>query len=214
MEPELAGRALTAAPGDDGVEAAVAAARRVIAALLHAGDRPEAGIAEVADMLDAVASQLEGLAVPVRQRLADMWRGERIGRYDPVAGPQNAIAPPLRLYGRSDGSVEGTVTLGLPYQGPPGLVHGGISAMLLDHALGAANYWAGSGTAMTAELTLRYLRPVPLFEPLAVVARRQSVDGRKIRGAGTISASGQVCVSAEALFIGKEIPVPGRAVPG
>ncbi len=35
--------------------------------------------------------------------------------------------------------MQGVVTLTLPYQGPPGHVHGGVSALLLDHVLGVAN---------------------------------------------------------------------------
>ena len=54
---------------------------------------------------------------------------------------------------------------------------------------------------MTAQLTLRYRKPTPLFTPLTVRAQQVSVDGRKIRAAGTISAHGEVCVEAEGLFI-------------
>ena len=86
-------------------------------------------------------------------------------------------------------------------------MHGGVSAMLLDHALGVANHWAGS-SGMTAELTLRYLRPTPLFEPLTVTARQLSVDGSKIRTVGAISTGGRECVTASGLFISKHLPRP------
>ncbi|UUZ59420.1 hypothetical protein [Nocardioides sp. B-3] len=73
-----------------------------------------------------------------------MWGGEGVSRHDPVTGPENAIAPPLHPVGLDDGSIAARVTLGLAYRGPPGCVHGGISALLLDHTLGVANHWAGS----------------------------------------------------------------------
>jgi acyl-coenzyme A thioesterase PaaI-like protein len=117
-----------------------------------------------------------------------------------VTGPENAIAPPLHLLARPDHSVVGVTTLGLQYQGPPGHIHGGISALLLDDALGVANFCAGA-PGMTAMLTLRYRRPTPLFTPLTVTARQLSVDGRKIRTSGEITAHGEVCVEAEGLFI-------------
>lgn len=198
---------LTATPNNKGVDAAVAAARRVIETLLHAGDKSAAEMNEVADRLNAVADHLEEHAPPVHERLVDMWAGEGVTRHDPVTGPENAIAPPLHLAGQEDGSIEGRVTLGLAYQGPPGCVHGGVSAMILDHTLGVANHWAGE-SGMTGTLTLRYHRPTPLFEELTVSGRQESVDGRKIRTVGTISAGGEVCVSADGLFINKHLPRP------
>jgi hypothetical protein len=197
------GTELKVRPANEAVAAAVAAARRLIVSLLHADQVPEAEMAEVADQLTAVADRLDARVPAMADRIAASratpYR-EDAGRRDLVTGPQNAIAPPLCLRGKEDGSVSGAVTLGLPYQGPPGCVHGGVSALLLDHVLGAANYWAGP-TGMTAELTLRYERPAPLFTPLTVTGRQLSVDGRKIRAAGAIYAEGKACVSAEGLFI-------------
>lgn len=198
---------LVSVPNEDGVDAAAAAARRVIAALLQAGDHTGADMSCVAKQLNAVADQLEDHAPAREERLVAMWRGDSITRHDPVTGPENAIAPPLTLSGGDDGSVVGTLTLGLPYQGPPGCVHGGISALLLDHTLGVANHWGGT-SGMTAELTLRYHRPTPLFEPLTITGRLVSVDGVKVRTVGAISAGGRDCVTAEGLFIAKQLPRP------
>ena len=198
---------LTATPDNEGVDAAVAAARRVIAALLHAGNGSAAEMADVAARLTEVAQHLEEHAPSREERLVDMWAGEGVTRHDPVTGPENAIAPPLPLRGLPDGSIVGTTTLGLPYQGPPGCVHGGVSALLLDHTLGVANAWAGV-SGMTGTLTLRYHRPTPLFVELTVRARQVSVDGRKIRTTGEILAGDEVCVSADGLFIDKHLPRP------
>ncbi|MFC8102449.1 PaaI family thioesterase [Streptomyces sp. NPDC057363] len=206
--PEPAtGPRLVAEPRRDGVDAAVTAARRLVTALLRAGDGSGADMTAIAARLDALTDRLTEKAPTVEERLAEMWRGEGVTRHDPVTGPENALAPPLSLHGKEDRSIEGTVTLDLPYQGPPGHVHGGVLALLLDHTLGVANHWAGP-SGMTAELTLRYLRPTPLFEPLTVTGRQVSVDGSRIRTAGEISAGGRVCVTAEGLFINKQLPRP------
>ncbi|WP_240771348.1 PaaI family thioesterase [Nocardioides sp. GY 10113] len=210
MDPGAAttGEMLTADPANDGVDAAVAAARRVVAALLHAGGNSAAEMNDVAGRLNAIAEHLEEHAPGTDERLVDMWAGEGVARHDPVTGPENAIAPPLHVYGLPDGSVSGTVTLGLPYQGPPGCVHGGVSALLLDHTLGVANAWGPGPSGMTGTLTLRYRRRTPLFEELTVSARQVSHTGRKIRTVGTISAGGEVCVEADGLFIEVDLPVP------
>ncbi|HET8993774.1 MULTISPECIES: PaaI family thioesterase [unclassified Rhodococcus (in: high G+C Gram-positive bacteria)] len=201
------GTVLTSAPQDSAMDRATAAARRVVDALLRT-DRANANLERVAEELDSVAVHLEEHAPEVKERLIDMWHGEGVTRHDPVTGPENALAPPLVLAGREDGWVEGIVELTFPYQGPPGHVHGGVAALLIDHTLGVANAWAGRSGA-TAQLNVRYHRPTPLFEPLTVRGRLVEENGRKINTVGEIAtADGTVCVSVEALFIDKTVPRP------
>lgn len=207
---------LTAVPDNEGVDAAVTATRRLIAALLHTGNSTAAEMKPIAHQVNAIAQYLEEHAPPVEDRLVDRWSDLDVARHDPAAGPENAIAPPLAMHGNPDGSVSGTLSLGLPYQGPPGYVHGGISAMLLDHAFGLANHWAGKA-GMTGTLTLRYRAPVPLFRPIEVWAKNVGGEGRKLFLEGRISAGDQVCIEAEAIFVSRFVPVPGHdegAVPG
>lgn len=190
-----------------GADAAAAAARRVIAGLMRAGDISGADMDEIAGRLNAIADDLDATAPDLQERMVDMWRGDGRTRHDAVAGTENPLAPPLDYAPGPDGSITAEVVLDLPYQGPPGCVHGGVSALILDHTLGVANGWAGV-SGMTAELTLRYRRTTPLFEPLTVTARQVSVDGSKIRTVGSISAGGRECVTAEGLFIAKHPPRP------
>ena len=126
--------AFTPLPNNAGVDAAVTAARRVIAALLHAGNNSPAEMGPVADQLNEVAAYVEQHAPPVEERMADMWAGEGFSRHNPVTGPENAVAPPLHMKLCPDKAIVGVTTLGLQYQGPPGNVHGGIAALLLDDA--------------------------------------------------------------------------------
>jgi acyl-coenzyme A thioesterase PaaI-like protein len=90
--------------------------------------------------------------------------------------------------------------LGALYEGPPGLVHGGASALVLDQVLGEAAAVGGS-PGMTGRLTVHYRRPTPLGD-LTVSARLESSEGRKAIVKGEIrDADGQVTVEAEGLFI-------------
>jgi acyl-coenzyme A thioesterase PaaI-like protein len=201
------GTVLTSAPQDAPVDRATAAARRVIDAMLRT-DRGNANLDRVAEELNSIADHLEEHAPEVAERMIDMWSGEGVTRHDPITGPENAIAPPLVLEGLDDGSVRGVVTLTLPYQGPPGCVHGGVSSLILDHVLGVANAWGGKA-GMTAQLNVRYRKPTPLFEELTVTGKQISVDGRKIHTVGDIkNAAGEVCVSVEGLFIDASVPRP------
>ncbi|MGH3171974.1 MAG: PaaI family thioesterase [Trebonia sp.] len=200
------GTELRIPPASDAAETAVAAARRLIAALLYAEQVPAGEMGAMAAELTGLADRLESRvppvtgAVPGGERTWKTRSREDAALRNPGNGRQNVIAPPLSMRGRPDGSVSGEVTLGLLYEGPPGCVHGGILALLVDHVFGVANFWAGA-VGPTAELIMRYKRPSPLFMPLTVTAKQEGIDGRKIRTTGTISANGRTCVEAEGLFI-------------
>ena len=61
----------------------------------------------------------------------------------------------------ANGDVWSDFHLGAAYEGPPGLVHGGVSAMILDQILGEAA-GAGGKPGMTGTLTLTYRQGTPL----------------------------------------------------
>lgn len=115
-----------------------------------------------------------------------------------AVGTRNAIAPPLTIEVDDDGRHHSTVALGAAYEGPPGLVHGGVCALVLDHVLGMAG--SADTRRLTGTLTLKYLRGTPLGTVHAE-ARTVSVDGRKATVRGTLSDADGVTVEAEGLFI-------------
>jgi acyl-coenzyme A thioesterase PaaI-like protein len=119
--------------------------------------------------------------------------------YSPVIGPLNPIAPPLTF--AFDGErLHGTGTLPATYVGPPGMVHGGVVAMVLDELLGAVNACLGLG-AFTGTLSIRYERPTPIATELALESWVDRSEGRKVFTLGTISAGGEVTARAEGIFI-------------
>ncbi|MGW1752232.1 PaaI family thioesterase [Streptomyces sp. NPDC002092] len=129
--------------------------------------------------------------------------------YSPVTGHGSPLAPPMRVTREGDGVV-GRCMLGIAHEGPPGYVHGGMSAMLLDELMGWACY-AAESPAMTVSLEMRYHRPVPLQTPLRVHARVTGTEDRKIRVAGSISTEQDpsvALVTADAVFVSPDL---GRA---
>ncbi|HWW97636.1 MAG TPA: PaaI family thioesterase, partial [Edaphobacter sp.] len=56
------------------------------------------------------------------------------------------------------------------HEGPPGHIHGGIVAALLDEAMSKLNRPLNV-LAMTRHMEVDYLRPAPLYQPLVLVAR-------------------------------------------
>ena len=117
-----------------------------------------------------------------------------------VIGLRNPVAPPLHVERSPEGKAWSTFVLGPQYEGPPGLVHGGVSALLLDQLCGEAAA-AGGAPGMTGRLTLHYRRPTPLGE-LSGEAWVDHVEGYKTTVKGHLKdAEGRPTVEAEGLFI-------------
>ncbi len=172
---------------------------RRIVDLLQRVDVDDPLLLDVAEELDALSEHLENPVETVTETIRNPgWR------HDPVSGVENAIAPPIILESRPDGSVTAEFEFGLPYQGPNSFVHGGISAMVMDAVLSAVTA-PKDGPIVTAQLTVRYHRPLPLFVPLTIVARLKEREGRKVWTTGEILVDGKVAVSAEGLFIEKRL---------
>jgi acyl-coenzyme A thioesterase PaaI-like protein len=127
-------------------------------------------------------------------------------RLNPVIGRLNPVAPRFDLEVRRDGSgLRGTeviarTALGLLYEGPAGMVHGGIIASLFDQFLSIANIDNGFG-AFTGTLTVRYLAPCPLETPLEFHCRTDRVEGRKVFAVGELLAAGAPVAEASGTFV-------------
>lgn len=178
------------------------------AVLFDAGGDPQAPAA-----LEAVTDQVRSLTATLSasRRESMLWPNhgsmQRAHRpFSPVIGEANPIAPPLVVRPDPDGvrigerAVVGEVTMRPIHEGPPGAIHGGWVASLLDQLLGHANATSGVG-GMTIELTVRYLRRTPYGVPLQLRARTTEVEGRRVRASGEIVADGVVTAEATGLFL-------------
>lgn len=87
------------------------------------------------------------------------------------------------------------------FTGPPGHCHGGIIATILDEALGKVNKLRDV-VALTSEITVNYIHPVPLHKPLRVESREVRVQGRRHVNEGEIlDKNGEVLARGRATFI-------------
>jgi uncharacterized protein (TIGR00369 family) len=87
------------------------------------------------------------------------------------------------------------------YTGPPGHCHGGIIATILDDAMGKVNKLRNV-VALTSQMTVDYLRPVPLNEPLRVEGRELSVEGRQhLNVAEILNDKNEVLARSQGKFI-------------
>src|SRR5580700_8485316 len=87
------------------------------------------------------------------------------------------------------------------YTGPPGHAHGGIIATILDDAMGKVNKLRHV-VALTSQITVDYLKPVPLNKPLRVESREVRVRGRRhINMAEILNPKGEALARSRGLFI-------------
>jgi uncharacterized protein (TIGR00369 family) len=104
-------------------------------------------------------------------------------------------------YDERGGKFRARIRLNKRFAGPPGHAHGGIIATILDEAMSKLNKPNGI-TAVTSEMTVSYLRPVPLNRPLQVESHETSVDGRRrLRSAEISDASGNTLARGTGVFI-------------
>lgn len=91
--------------------------------------------------------------------------------------------------------------LGKRYTGPPGHAHGGIIATILDEAMGKVNKLRHV-VALTSQITVNFLKPVPLNKPLRVESREVRVRGRRHSNmAEILDQTGEVLARGQGTFI-------------
>ena len=94
-----------------------------------------------------------------------------------------------------------TVSLTQMHEGPPGYVHGGIIATLLDEAMSKLNRPLDL-IAMTRHMAVDYLRPVPLHTALTLTGRHIRREGRKLFHSATVAnPAGTVLAHAQGVFV-------------
>ncbi|KRB77677.1 thioesterase [Nocardioides sp. Root190] len=118
---------------------------------------------------------------------------------NPVIGLRNPIAPPLAVRSDPSGRAETDFHCGAPYEGPPGLVHGGVVSLLLDQVLGHAVGAAGR-PGMTGTLTIVYRQGTPLGD-LRIEAWIDREEGIKTWAKAHVIGPNGVTAEAEGVFI-------------
>ncbi len=97
--------------------------------------------------------------------------------------------------------VSGRFRFGKQYQGSGGILHGGIIALVFDEAMGKLNR-LHDVRAVTAELSISYLRPVPCEADVSVEAWETRREGRNLFPEAELrDAAGRVLARATARFV-------------
>ena len=152
------------------------------------------------DHLEQATALLEQRQRSGRSALRHADTGRPVAWANPAVGLRNAIAPPMVIEHEADGSCWSEFTLGPAYEGPPGWVHGGICALVLDHILGEVASEGLTQPKFTGTISLRYLRGTHLG-PLRAEAFVERSEGVKTFARGVLRDGDGVTVEAEGVFI-------------
>ncbi|MGA2511298.1 MAG: PaaI family thioesterase [Candidatus Acidiferrales bacterium] len=97
--------------------------------------------------------------------------------------------------------IRGRFRISADYQGGVGFVHGGIVATLLDEVMAKVSRFR-EDHAMTAELTVEYLKPVPVDRDVTIEGWEVERNGRSLRREGEIrDASGTILARGRGRFV-------------
>ena len=173
--------------------------REFVDASLHT-QVDHATVEEVTATLEALTARLGKESDPTFLGVAIGQDGSVRNHGNAVVGLRNPFAPPLRVEKTPDGTAFAAFHLGAAYEGPPGLVHGGVSALILDQLLGEAAA-AGGAPGMTGRLELTYRRPTPLGDLSATAWIHEVNDHKTIVRGQILGPDGEPTVEAEGLFI-------------
>ncbi|UMB71961.1 PaaI family thioesterase [Mycobacterium paraterrae] len=159
-----------------------------------------------ADAVAAAKAEIDSATARLRRRQTDgsfgvryLATGERMAWGNAVIGIRNPLAPPIQIRHDDSGASVCEFHLGAAYEGPPGHVHGGVAALVLDHVLGDAAS-DGINPRLTGTINFRYVRATRLGD-LHAEARIIRTEGVKTYAVGHLADDQGVTVEAEGVFI-------------
>lgn len=176
------------------------ALRRLNEASLRTTVPPDV-IADVRQQIEEITGRLEAAMIPANFGVVVTNNGRVRGYGNAVVGLRNPFAPPLTIVqDKVKGGATSEFFLNALYEGPPGMVHGGVVALVLDQIFGEAAA-AGGTPGMTGTLTLRYKKPTALGALKAEAWVASSAGIKTIVKGWLQDAEGDITVEAEGLFI-------------
>ncbi len=119
-----------------------------------------------------------------------------------VCGRLNPVGLKVNFYSTKAGEVVAEIRIPEAYQGYPGVVHGGVIAALLDEVSGRAHMTEQVQFMYTAQLNVRYRKPVPTGTLLLLKGTAGERKGRVTHARGEIlDQDGRLLAEAEAVLV-------------
>jgi acyl-coenzyme A thioesterase PaaI-like protein len=117
-----------------------------------------------------------------------------------VANPSGESVRIAYFRGPEAGVLHAKAFFGRETQGPPGHVHGGAMAAVLDEAMGGV-CWMNGHRAVAARISVSFLEMLKLETETMVESRIESVDGRKVYLRASLMDGARRVAQSDGLFI-------------
>ncbi|HWQ83379.1 MAG TPA: PaaI family thioesterase [Anaerolineales bacterium] len=118
-----------------------------------------------------------------------------------VCGKANPNRIGVEWYFDDGNHIEGSFIFTIHHQGPPGFVHGGASAAVLDEAMGAS-VWRAGFRAAAVNLNTTFIKPVPLEVRVQVIGEFIEKKDKHIFTQGEIRLpDGTVAVKSKGVYV-------------
>jgi uncharacterized protein (TIGR00369 family) len=119
-----------------------------------------------------------------------------------ICGRQNPVGLKMDFYTTEPGQVRAELVIPSQFEGYPGVVHGGIIAAVLDETGGRAHMEEPTRFMVTAQLNVRYRKPVPTETALEVLGVAGVRRGRVAEAHAEIrDREGDVLAEAELVLV-------------
>ena len=130
-----------------------------------------------------------------------------------VCGLGNPDGLQLTFYEQEAGQVVAETIVPARFQGYPGVVHGGIVAAMLDEvAMRSAMVDDHLRFMVTAKMTLRYRKAIPVEQPLRLVGRIERAGGQATTATAELRLpDGSLGADVEAMMVDYPEPLGGAA---
>ena len=119
-----------------------------------------------------------------------------------ICGRENPVGLKLDFYTTEPGLVRTEINIPVHFEGYPGVVHGGILAAILDETGGRALMDDPTHFMVTAQLNVRFRKPVPSQTPLEVIGVAGERKGRVSKAHAEIrDGNGEILTEAELVLV-------------
>ena len=173
---------------------ALAPLLRRVAGLAVSLEAEDPAVAELITRLKATEEALRDLApADLAPRMAAGEGGRVYLDHSHDIGAYNPCFPDYEIT-VDGGHATGSVEFPLAFEGPPGIVHGGVLALFFDAVIQQHNCELGIA-GKTVSLHVDYRRPVPLLRPLEFGVHRVAEGERSTSRARLASRNREYCTA-------------------
>lgn len=117
-----------------------------------------------------------------------------------VSGDKSSDRFRMRYFKDTSGSLTALTWFGPGTEGPPGHAHGGAISAVFDEVLGLAAWTAGH-SVVVGELTIRFLKLLPVHAVVQVSSQILEQQGRKVKVQGQIHNGKTIYAQADCICI-------------